>query len=448
VTSLNVSLKENYPGYIDKTSLTDKYDKFYDSILISSRRAINDYQCYQILKKLSSYFRDPHITLSINNTSANRSRIKEMFSDAPKAENNYQLKKEQVGKDEITGIWEIKGQGSYYMIEIEEATPGNFIGKIIKADSVFWQPNQIKCLISKKSNQLYTIKLFTRDHTPYTFYIKTDLKDIIDMGAFGIWQRVLSLNKIDALNNEVKKLKYIEFKKLSDKTLYLRIPSFDISNYQALQDTIAVNMPKELTGKILIIDLRGNTGGSTIVSNLLLQYVYLDSIKYEGSTFKASKQNIDDFEQIMAQPAYNSIDKTSTKLKIDRFKQSPNSLVPYTEKRFLSLDSVFTKPAEVYIIVNGFSASTSEFFVLQAKQNPRVKVIGQKTRGAIDYTDIGLPHSLPCSLFYIQLPMVRSNRIKMFNLDNIGITPDIVIPEDINSLSYLNKIINEKHKNR
>jgi hypothetical protein len=36
----------------------------------------------------------------------------------------------------------------------------------------------------------------------------------------------------------------------------------------------------------------------------------------------------------------------------------------------------------------------------------------------------------------------------MFNLDNIGITPDIVIPEDINSLSYLNKIINEKHKNR
>lgn len=107
------------------------------------------------------------------------------------------------------------------------------------------------------------------------------------------------------LNNEVKKLKYIEFKKLSDKTLYLRIPSFDISNYQALQDTIAVNMPKELTGKILIIDLRGNTGGSTIVSNLLLQYVYLDSIKYEGSTFKASKQNIDDFEQIMAQPAYN-----------------------------------------------------------------------------------------------------------------------------------------------
>lgn len=449
VTSLNVSLKENYPGYADKTSLTPKYDKFYDSILISSRRAINDYQCYQILKKLSSYFRDPHLTLSINNTNANRSRIKEMFSDAPKAEEiNNQVKKAKAVKDEIIGLWEIKDQGSYYMIEIEESTPGNFIGKIVKADSVFWQPNQIKCIISKKSNQLYTIKLFTRDHTPYTFDIKTELKYIIDMGAFGIWQRVVSLDKMDALNNEVKKLKNIEFKKLSDKTLYLRIPSFDISNYQALQDTIAVNMPKELTGKILIIDLRGNTGGSTIVSNLLLQYVYLDSIKYEGSTFKASKQNIDDFEQIMAQPAYNSIDKSSTKLKIDRFKQSPNALVPYTEKRFLTLDSIFTKPAEVYIIVNGFSASTSEFFVLQAKQNTRVKVIGQKTRGAIDYTDIGLPHSLPCSLFYIQLPMVRSNRIKMFNLDNIGITPDIIIPEDINSLSYLNKIINEKNKNR
>lgn len=442
LSALHNFIKENYPGYIDKTKKNNSYANLLDSLIKNTTIKTTDLDCFYKLKNLVQYFKDPHLSVSINNQSSNVERIISMFSTKKQPQFsriNSLIKK----TDKISGIWEIKGQGSYYKILIESLDNSTLVGKIINADSIFWFPGQVKCVIKKINNDYYRIQLYTRDHTPVEFVIKYESGDILDLSAYGIWQRFTDdEEKLRKIDSETLKSKSIGIKEFRN-TFYLRIPSFDISNYNTLLQALSESIPMDMSKKNLIIDLRGNSGGSTVVSSLLLKYVYKTPIQLEGSSFKASKLNTEDFEKIVSRPSFNSVNKDFWNTKVNLFKTSQDSLVAYTDKRQIKLDSISAGPKKVYILVNNFSSSTTEYFLLQAIQNKEVIVVGQQTRGAIDYTDIGLPHTLPSQLFYAQTPMVRSNRLSFIKLDNVGIKPNIVLSETTDALDFVKKLIND-----
>jgi hypothetical protein len=443
--SLSQMIRVNYPGFRDKTTKEkQQFTKFSDSLYREAQRQKDTYQCYLSLKALVGYFKDPHLSLNINYSNATKNQLRNVFSTLPA--DLITVRKTALSKKAtlpIEGVWEIKGQGSYYRMRISKNAEGNFTGVLVNADSVFWFPGQVKMIVKEQNGDFYKVTYLVRDHTPAELMVNVDKDGLLNFGPYGIWQRVDNDDLTAKVDLLVRSKNRPSLTMLNKTTAYLRIPSFDLSTKDTLAAILASNA-KSLQNQNLVIDLRDNTGGSTLVSSLLLTYTYDDPISGAGSTFLASAQNLADMETIYKRPEFAKIYSEIMKDRIERMREKPDSFVLFTEKRLITLDTTRPVPKNIYILVNKASASTSEFFVLQAKQSKKVKIVGQYTRGAIDYTDISLPRMLPCALFYYQTPMVRSNRLNNSTLDETGIAPDILVPNDEDILLFVkSKLVNE-----
>jgi hypothetical protein len=444
--SLSQMIRVNYPGFQDKTAATKKqrFTEFSDSLYREVQQQKDTYQCYLSLKALISYFKDPHLTININNSNATKEQLRTVFSTLPAdlitTRKTTLSQKKSIA---IEGLWEIKGQGNYYRMRISKNAEGNFTGVLVNADSVFWFPGQVKMIVKEEKGEFYKVTYLVRDHTPVELMVNVDEDGLLNCGTYGIWQRVGN----DALTAKVDLLVRSKNRPgltmLNGSTAYLRIPSFDPSVKDTLASILESNS-KLMQSKNLVIDLRDNTGGSILGSNLLLKYIYDGPISIDGSSFLASAQNISDFETNFKRPELAPYYTDSLRATVERLKKQPDSLVSFSEKGLITLDSVYPAPQNVYIIINKASASASEYFVLQAKQSKKVKIIGQNTKGAIDYLNVGFPRMLPCQLFYLLTPLTRSNRPNNRTLDNTGIAPDILLPNDEDALLFIKtKLIKE-----
>lgn len=443
--SLSQMISVNYPGFRDKTTKDKQwFTKFSDSLYKKAQQQKDTYQCYLSLKALVNYFKDPHLSLNLNYSNTTKDHLRSVFSTLPvdpiTTRKTALIKKNSLP---IEGLWEIKGQGSYYRMRISKNAEGNFTGILVNADSIFWFPGQVKLIVKEEKGDFYKVTYLVRDHTPAELMVNVDQDGLLNFGPYGIWQRVDNQELTAKVDLLVRSKNRPSLTMLNTTTTYLRIPSFDISISDTLTSILGSNSTL-LQNKNLVIDLRDNTGGSTLVSSLLLKYIYDGPISSAGSTFFTSAQNLVDIETTYKRPEFIKLYNEGMKERIDRMREQQDSFVPFTDKRITTLETVYTLPKNVFIIVNKASASTSEYFVLQAKQSKKVKIIGQYTRGAIDYTDISLPRFLPCPIFYYQTPMVRSNRVNNSTLDETGIAPDILLPNDEDALLFIkSKLINE-----
>lgn len=91
-------------------------------------------------------------------------------------------------------------------------------------------------------------------------------------------------------------------------------------------------------------------------------------------------------------------------------------------------DSVYLNPKKVGIIINEENGSSAEQFLLAAKNSKKVTLFGNhNTAGVLDYSN-AVFEEFPSGKFKLTFPMPRSQRLPEYPIDNIGITPDIIIP--------------------
>lgn len=223
------------------------------------------------------------------------------------------------------------------------------------------------------------------------------------------------------------------FKELNKNTNYFRIHSFDYANKKNIDSIFSVNKEK-LTKPNLIIDVRGNEGGSDWSYQLLLPYI-MDKKEYEKPIIAASiflsKENFKSFYNDKYKYGVDSrkdslnADKKMEALRkyIGRFEPVKN-----TSKKTI-ISSIYDFPQNVYIIQNKQCASSTEGFILNAKQSKKVKTFGQNTMGALTYGDWREIQIIdfPARIGLTQKRMIFSNDI---NLEMIGITPDVLLNPD------------------
>jgi hypothetical protein len=82
------------------------------------------------------------------------------------------------------------------------------------------------------------------------------------------------------------------------------------------------------------------------------------------------------------------------------------------------------RPLRVAILMDGGCASSCEQFLLEARQSFSVKLIGQHTLGALDYSNL-MPHDLPSAMRRLRYATTRSTRTPGSMVDVAGIPPDI-----------------------
>lgn len=245
------------------------------------------------------------------------------------------------------------------------------------------------------------------------------------------------------LHLSVEKNIYFTYKRIDENSILLRIPDFDWNSKAMIDSLILKNISEITSTPILIIDLRGNGGGTDYSYLELLPLIYTNPYESKGVEWWASQGNIEFFEKALKEGTIKKGKEEDTKLFLETLKKHPNNFVQTDKSDTVVRDKIYAMPQFVGVIVDDYCASSCEQFVLAAKNSSKTTIFGTQTLGVLDYSN-SVPENLLTEGFRIRYPMTRSSRLPDYPIDNIGIKPDVEInlPINLNTKSDIDSWVN------
>lgn len=440
-------IQKNYVGYNDKIKPSNrgKFSFFTDSLQKVANNA-GDYQCLPIFREWISYFNDKHLSIIYNDSHFNKDQIRKYYSNEEKTDWSKASLSGYLASnstDQIEGIWN-SYTGTYQIgIVKDKNDTKKFIGFIIKADGVRWVEQQIKLKITKKDNQYFLDYFKASDHS-ITQIPFNKLGDTLTMGE-GMnakWYKS-SVNISQLSNKSADKDLPPSFKVLDNKTCLFEMPTYASLDYVTTVDSLIKENASILRkSDHLIIDLRNNFGGSILVYKKLIPYLYTNPILTEGGSVLATEDNIRDYYSDIPTNVSDSMKKIFTK-NLNLLKNHVGEIYNLYPVDTIILAKKLSYPKTVSILINRNTSSAAELFLLEAKQSSKVKVFGTNSSGAIDYLEV-VRTKMPCGFYTIGYSAAKSNRLPDNPLDNVGIKPDIEIPNNV--VDWVKFIRNYKKK--
>ncbi|AMP98874.1 hypothetical protein AY601_1968 [Pedobacter cryoconitis] len=431
--SLIAKIKNNYVGYKDKVNASNqqRFDVFTDS-LQEIAKSSEKMKCFDICAEWLSFFKDQHIGLSFTPGKATKEEVNDFFSTAEKTAWNEKtldayLLRNKGRLDGIEGYWNY-APDTYKIGIVKDSTPDSdeFVGFIVGTNVPAWKNQQVKLRIKKIKGNYQLIYFRGIDHgKKFPWLIVA--KDSLELGYFGVWYKSKFFTNKYEPRTLVKKSLSPSFKVLDKETDLLVIPSFAFKYKKEVDSILKKNKGLLQTSKHLIIDIRNNSGGLTSTFEQLLPYIYTNPIYTDGGVVWATPDNIKNGydTDISGFP-----EQTQKKFReeTEKLKAHVGELYPLYGADTIEFSHVLKNPQRVSVLMNRGSASAAEHFILRAEQSKKVTLFGQNSAGAIDYTEV-VSGKISCSYFTVQYPAFRSDRIEKRPLNNIGITPGIVIPD-------------------
>jgi hypothetical protein len=441
---LKKTFEENDAGF--KYHLSIKGRDFYDyhnkAILEKINNVKTDNNCLPILQEWLRFFRKGHLYIrsigTNNGTSKNPEvfdtvSIKNQFRDWPRYQLNIEEFKTYLGKkktQDFEGIWE----STPYNIAIKKI--GNeYKGILINDLPPYWEEGQVKLEITIDGKQRGVA--YQRDHT------KTENENVEEIGQNYLQVSSYRLKRLfPVLPTETEVQNWLKIysrdtylNQLDKNTIYFRIPSFGSDYKKAIDSVLVAN--KELLSRSpnLIIDIRGNGGGSDFSFTNIIPYLITNEINVTGIEYLSTILNNQRMMDFVTKPEYRDFFTNKQK---EWAKASFDTLQKHLGE-FISLDeeddtnksnAVLTFPKQVGIIIDDGVGSTAEQFLLAAKQSKKVKLFGISTFGSLDISNMHFVKS-PCGEYELGYCLSKSKRLPHYVLDERGIQPDYFISEDV-----------------
>lgn len=435
------TFEENDAGfqYVIDQKGKETYSNHSTLFIEKARSVTNRSECYELLYKWLTFFRTGHVSIKpIGNTTGNTStntatnaapaqKWETLQVNLPDFEKHLKNKKEA----DFEGIWTT----TPYKIGIKKVGD-EYLGFIIESGAETWKKGEIKLKISGKGGDIKAT-FYLRDKTPVTIksiellgnnYLQLDQFTLKRLApAFPFDQQVESFFVSKAAQKP-----YIE--ELNKSTLLLRIPSFDGTQKRAIDSVISANKSKISSTENLIIDLRNNGGGSDASFNEIIPFLYTNPIRTVGVEFYSTKLNNQRMLDFINNPEYDMSEEVKkwAKESYDKLENQIGQFVNLdtTIVSIDKLDKVYPYPKNVGIIIHEGNGSTTEQFLLAAKQSKKVKLFGTTTAGVLDISNMYFVEA-PCKDFELGYSLSRSMRIPEMTIDNKGIQPDYYIDKSI-----------------
>jgi hypothetical protein len=400
--------------------------------------------CALVIYEWMKFFRGGHISANpVNNdpNAGNATAGTETHNDWEK----YNITEKQFTKylakadpSSIEGIWKT----TPYTIGIIKKDDG-YVGFILDGGGTAWQKNQIKLRIKPNADKTgYNGEFFMRNYQVYKFENARMIgANTLLFGRFLVQRVNPKVQDSQALKNYVALLSSDGpmVQQHSANTLVLRIPSFDGGYKKDIDSVLQANHDKIISTKNLVIDVRNNGGGSDGSYAKIMQYLYTNPIRIVTTQMYSTKLNNERMEGFLKEPGISEEEKAEITFSLKKLNDNLGKFVSLREQKVFeqTLDTVYPYPENVAILVNENNASTTEQFLLAAKQSTKTKLFGTTTAGMLDISNMHFVIS-PCGTLQLGYCLSKSYRIPHMAIDDKGLQPDYYLDSEIPNDEWVN----------
>ncbi len=131
---------------------------------------------------------------------------------------------------------------------------------------------------------------------------------------------------------------------------------------------------------------------------------------------------------------------------IKKSKQNDGKFIVRDSVFITELETVYSIPQKVIVLVDDACGSSTEQFILMAQQSAKTTIYGKQTYGSLDASNVVTVFT-PDNCFSVGYCVTRTLRPKEERIDNKGIVPDVIISDSIPQYKWIDFVVKILNKN-
>lgn len=389
-------------------------------------------ECYPVLDALTSWFNDPHVfvyqSARLDTTESRRRELQVARRSVDEATaRRYYAQAESL--DPIEGIWH-DGSVRFAVVRDQTAGAGRFVAVLLTPDSSNWRAGDVRAVFEKTGASRYEGTLWLTNYAVRHLDVTLHKRVLLRLSP-GMWGKVYPVLGADSgLVDPVDVHRPVVL--VRGRTVIVSLTSHDPANQPMLDSLLAAHAEELRAAKALIVDLRGNEGGSSGTSDALMPYIASPHQRPETLDFRRAVMLASPDQIAYAGRAFGSDTTAFVRGLLARLRATPSGgftpvVDPASPPDSAPPDSVIYGPTRVGILIDRGTVSAAEVLVAEAKRSNRVTVYGEPTAGALDYENVNIVPIAPGERrWYLGYPTITANsELPKGGMRGRGIAPDV-----------------------
>lgn len=468
--ALAAKIEANYPGYhleVKAHAREDDYRRHRSAMRVAAESAGAGIDCLRILQAYVVWFEDGHIFVGGRprvSTAEDTARLRDAAPRVAWTETDvlHYLDERRDSLDAVEGIWldpagltiAVVRQGTDPAARASDAVPGGFTGFVLASSVEGWQPGDVKAELTALPDGSYDVIVYddvraqTRPHVYKRGHAgggRLQRDGLLFHIPPTTWGKAYPVRPgqeglIDAVDPRAPTARTTD-----TGAVVFHVPSHVPTHARRLRSLVEQYRGALQRAETLIIDVRGNEGGSAFVTDVLMPYLVTPDkrparyLADGASAVLASADNVGYFERASWAPAGL----------VARLRAAePGTVVAFADptpadhvaaESAPSTDTATTNPRNVAILTDAMTVSAAEAFVLRAMRNTKVTLFGEPTGSSIDYQTVGIV-GFGCrdAGLYVGYPtIIGSDRLPQGGVRPTGIVPDVSVEQSVDPVRFI-----------
>jgi Peptidase family S41 len=392
--SLRAKIETDYAGYrLEITGARrEAYVKELATLGEAARVVRSDVECLGVLRRFTDWFDDPHLgVLERDRHDSTETRRRMAALDRHAVTESGVLADLAIrGRradpiDPVEGIW--YDAGMRMAVVPDPASQETFLVVVVKSDTVTLPVGAVRGRLHREGDGQYAADLLGRDlsrtHVPANLSRRTILRLFP-----GMWGKAAPLAAADSglLDpTDVRRPTLV----VRDGVPVITVPSNDYGYKHVLDSLVAVHRRVLRESSVLVIDVRGNEGGSSYTTAALYPYIVGADLTPPRHLYRESVMLSSPDQIAYARRAFGAETSPFVRTLVASLQAAPGRLVPlYPDPRTAPDEPKIDPepgPVHVGLLIDRRTVSAAEVMADYASRTSRTTVMGEPTAGALDY---------------------------------------------------------------
>ncbi len=446
------AVETNYVGYhLGVRGMRDReYERLVRALRARAARSSPD-DCIGVLQDFVGFFRDGHLFVGEwpEIDAAETARLA-AAAERTRFTDEASVRRELDGRagrlDPIEGVW--YARDGYRVGIVRDPKPGrrDFVGALLSAGVAGWEPGQVKAEFRKIADGSYDVVLYADDHSPRH-------PKVYSRGQTGgasirrglllhmpptTWGKAYPLADAERGHLDPTDPRRPVVRVVDEKTVVVSVPSHSPEYAPVLKESIERVAERIASAETLVVDLRGDEGGSSWTTNVLMPYL-TTTAKRPSRYWREGRPSVLSAPGTVAYFERVTADGWVPAGLLARMRANPGKVVsfadsPEPDEEDGASPVAAANPRRVAILVDSGVVSAGEAFVMTAMRNEKVTLFGENTGGTIDYQNVQIALFGSCRRlgFGVGYPtMAATERLPRDGANAHGIPPDVRIPRGV-----------------